>query len=235
MKNLMYLTKSEIAKMIDHSLLRPEMTDDEIVQECNVAKEVNVKAVCVRPLDVKKCRELLKNTEVLICTVVGFPHGNSTIETKLYETEMAMDHGAVEIDLVIPIGKARSGHWDYVKAEIKVITEAVHKRNAIIKVIFENAYLTDEEIIKCCEICSELKVDFVKTSTGYAPTGAKLDDVRLMRKHCPPEIEIKAAGGIRTLNDFLAFYEAGSTRMGTRSTKTILEEAEKREKTRNLS
>lgn len=235
MKNPMYLTKSEIAKMIDHSLLRPEMTDDEIVEECHTAKQLNVKAVCVRPLDVKICKDLLKNTKVSICTVIGFPHGNSTIQTKLFETELAMADGAVELDLVIPIGRARSGHWDYVKEEIKVITEAVHKKNAIIKVIFENAYLTDKEIIKCCEICSELKVDFVKTSTGYAPSGAKLDDIRLMRRHCPSEIEIKAAGGIRTLDDFLAFYEAGSTRMGTRSTKAILEEAEKREKTENLS
>lgn len=235
MKKSRDLTKYEIAKMIDHSLLRPEMTDMEIIEECNVAKYFNVKAVCVRPLDVNKCRELLKNTDILICAVVGFPHGNSAIETKLYEAEMAIADGAVELDLVIPIGKARSGDWEYVKKEVGIITEAAHKRNAIIKVIFENAYLNEKEKIKCCEICSELKVDFAKTSTGYAPSGATLDDIKLMRKYCSPEIEIKAAGGIRTLDDFLAFYEAGSTRMGTRSTKTILEEAEKREKAGNIS
>ena len=223
------LTAKDIAGMIDHSLLRPDMTRDEVIKECEIARKYNVKTVCVRPYDVQLCREQLQGSDVEISVVVGFPHGNSKTVVKFYEAEKAIQDGARELDVVLPLGKVKSGEFDYVTEEVRALVELSRHNGAILKVIFENHYLTDKEIIKCCEICSDLEVDFVKTSTGYAPEGAKIEHVKLMRKSSGPHVSVKAAGGIRTLDEFIGFYQAGATRQGTRSPRAIIEEALRRE------
>lgn len=225
MKNL---TSKHIAKMIDHSLLRPDMTRAEIDEGCEIALKYNTASVCVRGYDVKYCAEKLQGSDVLISAVTGFPHGNSTTESKVFETEKAIDNGATEIDVVMPIGLVLSGEYDYMKKEISEVLNVCVKRNAILKVIFENHYLTKEQLIECCKICDSLNVDFVKTSTGYAPSGATVEDIKIMREYCKDSIEIKAAGGIRTLDQFIELYEAGATRQGTRATAQIIAEAIKR-------
>lgn len=219
------LTGKDIAKMIDHSLLRPEMTEKEIVEECRVAREYDVATVCVRPYDVALCKKLLAGSNVLVSVVVGFPHGNSTIEAKYFEAKKALDDGATELDLVLPIGKVCSEQWVYVEQELRTIVNETKSRGAILKVIFENYYLTADQIAACCILCEKIGVEFVKTSTGYAPGGATIEDVKLMRENCSPSIQIKAAGGIRDLKQFMLLYQAGATRQGTRSTKEIIEEA----------
>lgn len=220
------LTVKKIAKMIDHSLLQPQMTRDDIKEGCEIAKEYGAATVCVKGYDTEYSVEQLKGTDVGIATVIGFPHGDSTIESKVFETKDAVSKGATEIDMVIAIGLARSGDWDYIKDEIKQIYDACN--GVPLKVIFENAYLTKDEIKKLCQICSEIGVAFVKTSTGYAPSGATLEDVKLMREETPDNIEVKAAGGVRTLDQLIEMYEVGVTRFGTRSTADILAQAKER-------
>jgi deoxyribose-phosphate aldolase len=230
---------SELAKMIDHSILNPVMTDSDLIRECNVAKKYNVASVCVKPYAVRKAVDLLKGSEVKVGCVIGFPHGNSSTAVKVYETEQACNDGATEIDMVINIGKALGGDWDYVEKEIKAITDTCHQNRAIVKVIFENDYVKKEEDkILLCEICTRVGADFVKTSTGYGYVkqpngdynykGATLDDIRLMRKHSGPKVQVKCAGGVRTLNDLLKMKEAGATRSGATATEVMLNEAEKR-------
>lgn len=224
------LTASRIAKMIDHSLLRPEMTTAEVINGCEIAARFNVATVCVRPYDAKLCAKRLEGSKVGVSVVVGFPHGNSTTAIKAAETLKAIDDGSCEIDVVLPIGRIKSADWNYVRQDLAAVCEASHQRNVPVRVIFENAYLTREEIIKCCEICNEVGADCAKTSTGYAPSGSKTEDIILMRQTLKPEIYIKAAGGIRNLDMFLANYCAGATRQGTRSTVEIVEEAIRRER-----
>lgn len=219
------LTSKAIAKMIDHSLLQPNMTRGEIDEGCQIALKYDTASVCVRGYDVAYCAKKLQGSDVLVSVVTGFPHGNSTIESKVYETEKVIDDGATEIDTVIPIGLVLSGEYDYMKKEISEILNACNKKNAVLKVIFENHYLSKDQIIQCSKICDDLNVHFVKTSTGYAPTGAIKEDIEIMRKYCKDSIEIKAAGGIRTLTDFIDFYHVGATRQGTRSTESIIREA----------
>ncbi len=219
------LTSKTIAKMIDHSLLQPNMTRQEIDEGCEIAIKYHTASVCVRGYDVAYCAKKLQGTDILVSVVTGFPHGNSSIESKVFETERAIDDGATEIDTVIPIGLVLSGEYDYMKKEIYEILNACIKKNAILKVIFENHYLNKDQIIQCSKICDDLNVHFVKTSTGYAPTGAVKEDIEIMRKYCKDSIEIKAAGGIRTLTDFINCYNAGAARQGTRSTVAIIEEA----------
>jgi len=231
-------TLASISKMIDHSLLHPTLTDRDLEAGCLLAKRYNVAAVCIKPYAVKLAKEILSGTSVAVCTVVGFPHGSNTTEVKLKETEKACDDGATEIDFVVNIGKVLSRDWDYVSREVKTINDAARERGAIVKVIFENDYLTDDLKIKLCHVCNQHRVAFVKTSTGYGFVkqpdgkyiyrGAVESDVALMRRECIPEIQIKAAGGIRTLDDLLRFKELGATRIGTTATKAILEEAKKR-------
>ncbi|MFB0565613.1 MAG: deoxyribose-phosphate aldolase [Candidatus Aminicenantaceae bacterium] len=230
---------SILAKMIDHSLLHPTMTDEQLREGCELAKKYNVASVCIKPYAVKMAGEVLKGSDVTVGTVIGFPHGNSSIDVKVYETERAIKDGAAEIDMVVNIGKVLSEDWEYVEKEIGAMVEVTRKNNAVLKVIFENDYLTqDKHKIKLCEICSQLKVEFVKTSSGYGfkkgedgryfYSGATDRDVKLMLKHSAPEVRVKAAGGIRTLDDFLRFKELGVKRIGATSTVTILEEAKKR-------
>lgn len=227
-----------LAKMIDHSLLHPTMTDAEIIAGCETARRYDVATVCVKPYAVQMARKALAGSDVGVCSVVGFPHGNSTTPIKVAEAEQAVRDGATEIDMVINIGKALSGDWDYVQAEIDAVNRACIRNGAILKVIFETDYLQDEHIIRLCQICSALKVAFVKTSTGYGfvkqPSGdynyrgATEHVLQLMRQHCAPEVQVKAAGGIRTLDQLLRVRELGVTRCGATATESILEEARRR-------
>ena len=232
------MTLHDIAKMIDHSLLHPTMTDDDIRKGCAIARKYDVATVCVKPYAIPLAKECLKNSPVKICAVVGFPHGNSTAETKLRETQAAIAAGAYEIDMVINIGKVLGGDYDYVKEEIRVLNRACQRIGGSLKVIFENDFLKDEHIIALCSICADLNVAFVKTSTGYGFVkqpdgsynyrGATEEQVKLMRRCCPSFVQIKAAGGIRTLDDLLKFKELGCSRIGATATEAILEEAKRR-------
>jgi len=230
---------SELAKMIDHSILHPTHTDEDLSRQCDIALKYDVASVCVKPYAVKMAAAKLRGSSVLVGCVIGFPHGNSSTEVKIFEAKQACADGAVEIDMVINIGKALGGDWDFVENEIRAITEACHKNSAIVKVIFENDYITnDNDKIRLCEICTRAGADFVKTSTGYGFVkqvngdynykGATLDDIRLMRKHSGPAVQVKCAGGVRTLDDLLKMREAGATRSGATATEAMLEEAKKR-------
>jgi deoxyribose-phosphate aldolase len=228
----------DLAKMIDHSLLHPTMTDQHIIDGCKLARQYDVATACIKPYSITMAKDILAGSDVKACAVIGFPHGNSTMGIKVIEAESAVLAGAPEIDMVINIGKVLGGDWEYVSQEIKLINQAVTAHKGILKVIFEIDYLKDEHIIKLCEICSEAKVAFVKTSTGYgfvkqengmySYQGATEHAVALMRKHSAPSVQIKAAGGIRTLDQLLKMRELGCTRCGATATKDMLEEANKR-------
>lgn len=225
--------------MIDHSILHPTMTDEILRRECEVAKKYDVASVCVKPYMVAKAVEYLKDTGVLVGCVIGFPAGNSKVKVKVFETIEACKDGAVEIDMVINIGKALQGDWEYVENEIREVTDACHANGAIVKVIFETDYVTEEsDIIRLCEICTKVKADYVKTSTGfgfvkqqngdYNYTGATIRTLELMKRSIGPGVKVKAAGGVRTLDQVLAVKEAGCTRTGATATGAIMEEAMKR-------
>ncbi len=217
------VTYDEIAGMIDHSLLKPTLTDREIKDGCELAAKYRVASVCVRPSDVILASEILKDTAVLVTTVIGFPHGTTTTAAKVAEANEAIGNGAIELDMVLNIGKLRSKNYEYVKQDIGAVTDAAHARKALVKVIFENCYLSEEEIIEACKICNEVGVDFVKTSTGYGTGGAEDKDIRLMRKYADSRIQIKAAGGVRTLERAIEIRELGCTRFGCTATVGILE------------
>jgi deoxyribose-phosphate aldolase len=225
---LLTYTYLDIAKMIDHSLLNPSLTVPELEAGCELAVRYDAASVCIMPYYAKRCAELLKGSTVQPSTTIGFPHGGHCMSIKLAEVEQALDDGATELDMVINISKARSGDWDYVAREIRLLTDTVHAAKARIKVIFENAYHDDAAKIRLCEICGEIGVDWVKTSTGYAATGATMDDLKLMRKHSPANVQVKAAGGVRDLDALLAVREIGVTRAGATRTATMLDECRKR-------
>ena len=228
----------DLTKMIDHSLLHPTMTDEQIRQGCLLAKEYNVATACVKPYSIHLAKEILVDSGVGICPVIGFPHGNSTTQIKMQEALEACMAGGQEIDMVVNIGKVLSEDWDYVENEIKIVNDIVVGNGGIVKVIFENDYLEDKHIIRLCEICSKLKVAFVKTSTGYGFVkqsngmynyqGATMRHLKLMREQCPDSVQIKAAGGVRTLDDLLRVRALGVSRVGATATRDILEEAKKR-------
>lgn len=229
----------ELAKMIDHSILHPTMTDEDLKRECEVAKKYDVASVCVKPYAVKQAVELLKGTDVLVGCVIGFPAGNSAIDVKIFETETACNDGAVEIDMVINIGKALQGDWQYIEKEIGAVTKACHKNGAMVKVIFETDYVNRrEDIVKLCGICTKVGADYVKTSTGfgfvkgddgkYFYEGATIPNLVLMKNSVGPGVRVKAAGGVRTLDGLLAIQKAGCSRCGATATIAILEEAKKR-------
>jgi len=231
-------TLHDLAKMIDHSLLHPTMTDSEILKGCDIARYYEVATVCVKPYAVKLCHEALAGTTVGVCSVIGFPHGNSTTAIKVAEAEQAIRDGASEIDMVINIGKVLGGDWEYVHTDIEAVNQTCIGKNAILKVIFETDYLQDKQIIDLCRICSVLKVAFVKTSSGYGFVkqpggdynykGATDHVLKLMRQHCAAEVQVKAAGGVRSLDDLLRVRALGVTRIGATATEAILEEAQKR-------
>lgn len=211
-----------IAKTIDHSLLKPEMTRDEVAAGCAIAKKYDVASVCCKPSDVRFCAELLKGTDVEIGTVVGFPHGSSTTQTKVFETQKALIDGATEIDMVMNIGLLKSGELNEVEQDIAAVVDAASGK--MVKVILENAYLTDDEKVKACQIVEKAGGHYVKTSTGYAPTGATLEDVRLMKNSVSANIKVKSAGGVRTLDALIDMLDAGVTRSGATTTSVMLDE-----------
>ena len=216
-------TYEAIAKMIDHSLLRPELSEEQVIEGCELAVRYHVATVTVRPCDVETAVRMVGGTDVKVGTVAGFPHGSSTTAVKLYECRDVLRRGAKEVDMVINIAKLISRHFQHVEMEILQMAEACHKEGALLKVIFENAYLTDELKIIACRICARADADFVKTSTGFAPTGATIEDLRLMRKHSPERVRIKAAGGVRTLEKAKEVYEVGCDRFGATATASILD------------
>ena len=216
-------TYEALAKMIDHSLVRPELTDDQVAEGCALAKRYQVASVSVRPSDVDLAVRLLEGSGVAVGSVSGFPHGSTTTATKLYETRDLVRRGAKEIDMVINIGKLLSRQFQYVEMELLQMAQACHEKGAILKVILENAYLTDELKIVACRVSARAEVDFLKTSTAFAPTGYTLEDLRLMRKHAPERIGIKAAGGVRTLEKAMEVYNVGCSRFGATRTAEILD------------
>lgn len=226
--NSQTITYAELAKVIDHSLLRPELTEAEVTAGCELARRYHVASVCARPCDVALAARLLAGSEVAVGTVVGFPHGNSTTAVKVAEAHQALADGAVELDMVINIGALRSGKTDYVRDEISAVVQAARGK-ALVKVILENAYLTPEERVAGCKLAEAAGADFVKTSTGFAPTGATVADVKLMRATVGPQVQVKAAHGIRTLDAILEIIDAGATRVGATATATILDDFKRRQ------
>jgi deoxyribose-phosphate aldolase len=232
------LTVNDLAKMIDHSLLHPTMTDADVRKGCELACAYDVATACVKPYSIPLAREVLAGSDVKVCAVISFPHGNSTTAIKVIEAEDAVLAGAREIDMVVNPGKALGGDWGYVEHEVRLVNEAVVAQGGIVKVIFENDYLKDEHIIRLCQMCSNIGVAFVKTSTGfgfvkqpggaYNYKGATDPHLKLMRLHCSPSVRIKAAGGVRTLDDLLRVRALGVSRIGATATQAILDEAKSR-------
>jgi len=218
------ITHAQLAKVIDHSLLRPELTEADMLAGCELAARYHVATVCVKPCHVTHAKEALKDSDVIVSTVVGFPHGSNLTEIKVAEAQKAMDEGALELDMVLNIGQLRSGKNDYVGADIKAVCDVAHARGVKVKVIFENSYLTDEEKITACKLSEAAGADWVKTSTGFASGGATLEDLRLMRANVSEKVEVKAAGGVRTLPALLDVIDAGVTRCGATATATILDD-----------
>ncbi len=216
------LTERDIAKTIDHSLLRPELDDAFVEAGCRLAAKYDVASVCVRPADVRRAKAILAGTDVAVGTTIGFPHGNHTTEIKVHEAERALADGATELDMVLQVGALKSGRDADVEADIRAVVDVAHAAGAIVKVIFENAYLTDGEKVRACHLAEAAGADFVKTSTGFAPSGATHDDLRLMRANTSPHVEVKAAGGVRTLDALLDVMEIGVTRIGATATEAII-------------
>jgi len=243
----MKYTYDELAKMIDHSLLHPTMTDQELKAGCEIAARYQVASVCIKPYAVKQAVQWLQGSGVIVGCVIGFPHGNSATEPKRHETEIACREGATEIDMVINIGKALSGDWTYVEADVKAVCDEAHKHRAKVKVILENDYLTeggaglgsDDLKRKLCKICERAGADWVKTSTGYGFVkqpdgsynykGATEHDLKLMRSTCSPKVQVKAAGGVRDLDGLIKVRDLGATRCGASATAAILDEYRRRE------
>ncbi len=223
------ISVADIAKMIDHSLLRPTLTDAEFDEGVELVRKYRCATVMVAPYDVPRAVKALAGSGIQVSTVVDFPHGSNLTEAKVFESKLAMDNGVSHLDMVMAVSRMVAGHYDYVEKDIRAVAEAAHARNIPMKVIFETCYLTDEQIVKACQLSEKAGADFVKTSTGYGPAGATLEAVRLMRKSCSSKVQVKPAGGIRTLDDVLAYRKAGATMIGTRGTAAILDEAVKRE------
>ena len=224
----MTYTYHDIAKMIDHSLLNPTLTVADLEAGCRVAVEYDVASVCIMPYYLRRCAERLAGSTVVPSTTIGFPHGGHATRIKAAEAQQALDDGGRELDMVVNISKVLSGDWDYVREDIRAVIEPVHARGQKVKVIFENCYLADEHKIRLCEICGELAADWVKTSTGYGTGGATDADLILMRKHSPARTQVKAAGGVRTLDRLLEVRALGVTRVGASRTADILEECRSR-------
>lgn len=221
-------TYQDIAKMIDHSLLNPALSDKELEAGCELALKYKVASVCIMPYYLKRCADTLKGSEVKAGTTIGFPHGGHTTATKVVEAEHALDDGGEELDMVVNISSVISGDWDYVRTDIKAVIDTAHKRGKKVKVIFENCYLKVQQKIRLCKICGELRADWVKTSTGYGTGGATIEDLKLMRNYSPGYVQIKAAGGIRDLDRVLEVRAIGVTRVGASRTADILDECKRR-------
>lgn len=224
----MNFTYDDLAKMIDHSLLNPTLTEADLVAGCRLALAYNVASVCIMPYYLGRCAELLHGSTVHPSTTIGFPHGGHSVATKLAEAKQAIADGCVELDMVVNISQVLSEQWDYVREDIRAVVDVAHAAGRKVKVIFENCYLKDEHKIRLCEICGDLRADWVKTSTGYGTGGATHDDLKLMRKHSPAFVQVKAAGGVRDLDGLLAVRELGVTRCGASRTADMLNECRKR-------
>ena len=221
-------TLADLAKMFDHSLLQPHLTDADLERGCALAAEYAVASVCIKPYAVPLAVRLLAGTGVLVGTTVGFPHGGHATRVKVYEGGAAVDDGAAELDMVVNIGKVLGGDWHAVAADIKAVVDLAHRRGAKVKVIFENAVLADEHKKQLCRVCGDAGADWVKTSTGYAEGGATIDDLKLMRTFSPPHVQVKAAGGVRSFDTLMAVRAVGVTRVGATATKAILDDAKER-------
>ncbi|NQV32082.1 MAG: deoxyribose-phosphate aldolase [Phycisphaeraceae bacterium] len=224
----MEYTYLDIAKMIDHSLLNPTLTQAQLEQGCQLAIEYDAASVCIMPYALKRCSDMLQGSTVKASTTIGFPHGGNTTAIKVAEAEQALADGGQELDMVVNISRVLSGDWDHVKADIGAVTEVTHAQGQKVKVIFENCYLNDDQKIKLCELCGDIQVDWVKTSTGYGPGGATDADLVLMRKHSPATVQVKAAGGVRDLDRLLEVRALGVTRCGATRTQEMLDECRRR-------
>ena len=217
-------TYTDIAKMLDHSLLQQTLTDADLEQGCRVARAYDVASVCIKPYAVRLAAVVLAGSSVAVGTTIGFPHGGHVTAVKVAEAERAMDDGARELDMVANVGKVLGKDWRYVSDDVRAVVEAAHRRGALVKVIFENCFLADEHKGQLCRLCGEVGADFVKTSTGYGDGGATDDDLRLMCRCSPPHVQVKAAGGVRTFERLLAVRALGVTRVGATASKAILDE-----------
>lgn len=218
----------DVAKMIDHALLNPTLTLAELEAGCRMALDYDVASVCIMPFALRHCADVLQGSTVKASTTIGFPHGGHVSGVKRAEAEQAIADGCQELDMVVNISQVLSGNWDYVRQDIEAVSDVAHRAGQKIKVIFENCYLQDEHKIELCRICSELKVDWVKTSTGFGSAGATLEDLRLMRRHAAPHVQVKASGGVRDLDSVLAIRQLGVSRCGSSRTKEILDECRAR-------
>ncbi len=218
----------DIAQMIDHSLLNPALTEQELRAGCLLAKEYEAATAVVLPYFAQQAVELLAGGKTLPCSTVGFPHGGHVTQVKVLEAQLLLEVGCRELDMVVNISKVKSHDYAFVAADVRAVTEAAHAAGAKLKVIFENRYLSDDEKIRLCEICGELSVDWVKTSTGYADGGSTWEDLELMRRHAPPHVQVKAAGGVRDLDAVLRARALGITRVGASATKKILDDCRAR-------
>jgi deoxyribose-phosphate aldolase len=219
---------ADIAGLIDHALLNPPLTDAELDGGCRLAVRYQVASVCILPFYLPRCAELLAGSPVRPGTTVGFPHGGHRTAVKAAEAGRAVADGAAELDMVVNVGKVLGGDWDYVRRDIAAVIDVAHAAGRRVKVIFENGYLADAHKVRLCEICGELNADWVKTATGFGPGGATAADVRLMRRHTPPHVGVKAAGGVRDLETLLEFRGLGATRVGTSRTRDLLDECRRR-------
>jgi deoxyribose-phosphate aldolase len=221
-------TYQDIAKMIDHSLLNPTLTVSGLERGCRLALDYDCASVCIMPYALRRSAKVLKGSTVKASTTIGFPHGGHTTAVKVAEAERALDDGGQELDMVVNISKVLSEDWGYVRQDIQAVIEVAHARGQKVKVIFENCYLQDQHKIRLCEICGELGADWVKTSTGYGTGGATIEDLRLMRQHAPAHVQVKAAGGVRTLDKLLEVRALGVSRVGASRTADILDECRRR-------
>ncbi|MEX2176795.1 MAG: deoxyribose-phosphate aldolase [Pirellulaceae bacterium] len=224
----MNYTYAEIAKTIDHSLLMPTLTASELEAGCRLALAYDVASVCILPYYLRRCAEMLRGSTVQASTTIGFPHGGHTTATKTAEARQAIAVGGQELDMVVNLSQVLSGAWDEVRQDIAAVVSLAHDGGTKVKVIFENCYLQDEHKIRLCQICGELRADWVKTSTGYGTGGATLDDLKLMRQHSPPHVQVKAAGGVRDLETLLQVRALGVSRCGASRTSQILDDCRQR-------
>ena len=218
------ITYEQLAKVIDHSLLRPELTEADVLAGCELAAHYHVATVCIKPCHVLLAKSALQESDVIVSTVIGFPHGSNLTAIKVAEAQLAMEQGALELDMVLNIGQLRSGKYDDVREDIQAVCDTAHARGVKVKVIFENSYLTDDEKVIACQLSETAGADWVKTSTGFSSGGATLDDLRLMRANVSERVQVKAAGGVRTLPALLEVIDAGVTRCGATATATILDD-----------
>lgn len=217
-------TLEQVAKTIDHSILKPEFTYADVVAGAELALKYNTASYCIRPMDVAVAAKILAGSTVAVCTVIGFPHGSSTTATKAFETADAIANGATEIDMVLNISALLSGDYDLVEKDIRAVVDVAHAKGASVKVIFETAFLNDELIVKACELTEKAGADYVKTSTGFASVGATSHNVALMKKTVGDRLKVKSSGGVRTLDQLLDYMDLGVTRSGCSATAAVLEE-----------